>query len=160
MLKHYVDEDLNCFLEENVEAVIELIKKAHISTANYFKDKKIYDDFIYFDASHVFLKGYCYYFAKTLKSVYKNAKYVVVDKNYAHISHIFALINGEVYDFYGKHDLKDYYVLTDNDIKFIEQNHRPIDSRVYFVFTNYFKKYANEYIRLNSVVINGGKDCI
>ena len=97
---------------------------------------------------------------KALKSVYKNAKYVVVDKNYAHISHIFTLINGEVYDFYGKHDLKDYYVLTDNDIKFIEQNHSSIDSRVYFVFTNYFKKYANEYIRLSSVVINGGKNCI
>lgn len=36
-MRYYVDDDLNTFLEENVEAIIELIKKAYLSTKEFYK---------------------------------------------------------------------------------------------------------------------------
>ena len=47
-MSYYEDYDTSIFLEENVDAVIELIKKAYLSTKDYYKDK-ITDDFLYFN---------------------------------------------------------------------------------------------------------------
>ena len=98
-MRHYADEDLNKFLEENIEAVIELLKKAYVSTKKYYKNK-VQDDFLYMNTYVTFNHGYCFYFARMLKSIYKKAKFVVVDKNYAHISHIYLYINGYIEDSY------------------------------------------------------------
>ena len=38
-MSYYEDYDTSIFLEENVDAVIELIKKAYLSTKDYYKDK-------------------------------------------------------------------------------------------------------------------------
>lgn len=149
-MSYYEDYDLSIFLEENVETVIELIKKAYLSTKAYYKDK-IIDDFLYFNMDYVFNNGYCFYFAKMLKSVYKNADFVVVDKNYAHISHIFVLINDEVYDIKGKRNLPKHFILTNKELEMIEKNHKPIDDDVYNLFKTYFNKYLDEYIKINEI---------
>lgn len=147
-MRYYVDDELNCFLEENIEAVIELIKKAYVSTKEHYKNN-VYDDFLYFDIEKVFTNGYCFYFARVLKSVYKNAKFVVADKNYAHISHIFILINNEVYDIKGKRNLKNYFVLTNIELKIIDKNHNRINDDIYKTLKCYFNKYLVEYIKCN-----------
>ncbi len=147
-MRYYEDYDTSIFLEENVETVIELIKKAYLSTKEFYKDN-ITDDFLYFNMYHVFCKGYCFYFARMLKSVYKNAKFVVSDKNYAHISHIFLLINDDLYDVNGKHNLKKYFILTNTELQFIKENHNPVDDSIYNVFKDYFNIYLQEYIKSN-----------
>lgn len=151
-MRYYVDEDANVFLEENVEAVIELVKKAYLSTKKYYNNK-IEEDFLYMNTFKTFNKGYCFYFARMLKSVYKNAKFVVVDKRYAHISHIYIYINGCMYDVNGKRKLKKYYVLTNEELRDINLNHMPIDDDVYFKFKDYFYKYLNEYMMYNNQCI-------
>ncbi len=151
-MSYYEDYDTSIFLEENVDAVIELIKKAYLSTKDYYKDK-ITDDFIYFNMDYVFNNGYCFYFARMLKSVYKNAKFIVADKNYAHISHIFILINNEIYDIKGKRNLKKYFILTNKELKMIGKNHRHVDDNIYGVLKTYFNKYLEEYIKYNETCI-------
>lgn len=151
-MSYYEDYDTSIFLEENVDAVIELIKKAYLSTKDYYKDK-ITDDFIYFNMDYVFNNGYCFYFARMLKSVYKNAKFIVADKNYAHISHIFVLINNEIYDIKGKRNLKKYFILTNKELKMIGENHRHVDGNIYSVLKTYFNKYLEEYIKYNETCI-------
>ncbi len=151
-MSYYEDYDTSIFLEENVDAVIELIKKAYLSTKDYYKDK-ITDDFLYFNMDYVFNNGYCFYFARMLKSVYKNAKFIVADKNYAHISHIFILINNEIYDIKGKRNLKKYFILTNKELKMIGKNHRHVDGNIYSVFKTYFNKYLEEYIKYNETCI-------
>ncbi len=94
-----------------------------------------------------------------LKTIYKNANFVVRDKQYAHIGHIFILINGQVYDVNGKHTLKDYYILTDKELKIIGLNHREVNETVYEIFKEYFHKYLNNYIKFNNPVINNVKKC-
>lgn len=148
-MRYYVDEDVNDFLEENVEAIIELIKKAYLSTKEYYNNK-IDEDFLYMNTLKTFNKGYCFYFARMLKSVYKNAEFVVADKHYAHISHIYIYINGYMYDVNGKRKLKKYYVLTNEELRDINLNHMPINNAVYCKFKDYFYKYLNEYMRYNN----------
>ena len=81
-MRYYIDDELYEFLQKDVEAVIELIKKAYKSTKEYYENK-ITDDFLYFNMYKTFTNGYCFYFARLLKSVYKDGKFVVSDKNYA-----------------------------------------------------------------------------
>ena len=47
-------------------------------------------------------------FSRMLKSIYKNACFVSCDKYYAHISHIFIKIKGDIYDVYGKRNISKY----------------------------------------------------
>ncbi len=158
-MRYYVDKDLNDFLEDNVEAVIELIKKAYESTKEFYNGTFI-DDFLYFPVNKTFNHGYCFYFARMLKTVYKNAAFAVRDKQYAHISHIFIVINGQAYDVNGKHTLKDYYTLTDKELKIIGLNHNRINEKVYETFKKYFWRYLNSYIRFNEMVIKTSKKCV
>lgn len=104
-----------------------------------------------------FNHGYCFYFARMLKSIYKNAKFVVADKDYAHISHIFILINDEVYDVNGKRMLKRYFVLTNNELEKIDINHNHIDDEVYAKFKSYFYEYLSQYMFYNNEIITKRK---
>lgn len=157
-MRYYVDNELNNFLEDNVEAVIELIKKAYEKTREFYNGTFI-DDFLYFPANNTFNHGYCFYFARMLKTIYKNANFVVRDKHYAHIGHIFILINEKAYDVNGEHALKDYYVLTDKELQIIGSNHHEVNEKVYETFKEYFHKYLNNYIKSNNTVINNIKKC-
>ena len=152
-MRYYMDEDLDAFLEENVEAVIELIKKAYISTKEYYKDK-IEDDFLYFNMYKTFTNGYCFYFARMLRSIYKNAKFIVVDHNYATISHIYTYINGFAYDINGKRILNEYFILTNKELKIINLNHKQIKDDIYGYFKWCFYNYLNDYINYNKELIN------
>lgn len=151
-MRYYVDEDAKDFLEENIEAVIELIKKAYLSTKEYYGNK-ITEDFLYMNTRRTFTNGYCFYFARILKSIYKNAKFVVADKHYAHISHIYIYINGYMYDVNGKRKLKRHYTLTNEELQKIRLNHMPIDNDVYCKFKDYFYKYLDEYMTYNKQYI-------
>ena len=155
-MKYYIDEDLNLFLEDNVEAIIELVKKSYDETKKYFLGKKK-EDFLYFNKYVTFKNGYCFYFARLLKSIYKNGKFVVVDKNYAKISHIYLMINNEIYDIGGKRSLNKLYILTNDDIKFINENHFQIDEEVYKKFKQFFKENVNKYIKLHEEIIKNNK---
>ena len=137
-MRYYMDEDLDAFLEENVEAVIELIKKAYISTKEYYKDK-IEDDFLYFNMYKTFTNGYCFYFARMLRSIYKNAKFIVVDHNYATNC---------------KKILNEYFILTNKELKIINLNHKQIKDDIYGYFKWCFYNYLNDYINYNKELIN------
>lgn len=147
-MRYYVDKDVNIFLEENVEIVIELIKKAYLKTKLYYNNKLL-DDFLYMNVNYTFNNGYCFCFARLLKSIYQNAMFVVADKNYAHISHIFIYINGYAYDVNGKRKLTNYYVLTKDELEKINLNHKQVSDEVYHKFKYYFHKYLDEYIKSN-----------
>ena len=95
------------------------------------------------------MNGYCFYFARLLKSIYKDALFVVGDKNYAHIGHIFIKINDNIYDVLGKRTLKNYYVLTNEELEMIALNHKYIDKDVYEKFKEYFYDYVDLYRRYN-----------
>ena len=155
-MRHYVDDNLNEFLEENIEAVIELLKKAYVSTKKYYENK-IQDDFLYMNTYVTFNHGYCFYFARMLKSIYKNAKFVVVDKNYAHISHIYLYINGYMYDVNGKSRLNDFLILTDNELKEININHNKVNEEVYEMLKSYFYLYLKKYVEYNDFCIKSKK---
>ncbi len=157
-MRYYVDNELNNFLENNVEDVIELIKKAYEKTREFYNGTFI-DDFLYFPANNTFNNGYCFYFARMLKTIYKNASFVVRDKHYAHIGHIFILINEKVYDVNGEHTLKGYYVLTDKELRMIGLNHHEVNEKVYETFKEYFHKYLNNYVKFNNTVIDNIKKC-
>ncbi len=150
-MRHYVDKQINEFLEENVEGVIELIKKAYNTTQEYYHGK---DDFLYFNMYKTFTSGYCFYFARTLKSIYKKAKFVVADKNYASISHIYIYINGFAYDIKGKRYLDKYFILTNKELQKINLNHMQVKDDVYGYFKWCFYKYLNDYINYNKEFIN------
>lgn len=147
-MRFYIPDNEYDFFYENVEAVIELAKKAYNSTKCYYKDDKT-EDFLYFNINKTFMNGYCFYFARLLKSIYKDALFVVVDKNYAHIGHIFIKINDNIYDVLGKRTLKNYYVLTDEELKLIALNHKYIDKDVYEKFKEYFYDYVDLYRKYN-----------
>lgn len=52
-MRCYVDKDTMDFLEKDVEAVIYLLKKAYISTKEYYKGKAL-SDFLYFNTYKTF----------------------------------------------------------------------------------------------------------
>ena len=58
-MRYYVDKDTMDFLEKDVEAVIYLLKKAYISTKEYYKGKAL-SDFLYFNTYKTFTNGYCF----------------------------------------------------------------------------------------------------
>ena len=151
-MRHYVDDNLNEFLEENIEAVIELLKKAYVSTKKHYENK-IKDDFLYRSIYVTFNHGYCFYFARMLKSIYKNAKFVVADKNYAHISHIYLYINGYMYDVNGRRKFNNFFVLTNNELKEININHNKVNEEVYEMFKSYFYLYLKKYVEYNEFCI-------
>ena len=145
-MKYYVDKDEEEFLEGHVEEVIRLIVKAYFSTKEFYKDRlEVCPDFLYFNANKTFSNGYCFYFARILKSIYKNASFVVYDEAYAHISHIYTLINNETYDVHGKCNLQKYHILTNDELKLISKNHKSIDDEIDDVLKKYFYEYLNEY---------------
>ena len=152
IVRYYVDKDTLDFFEQDVEAIIELLKKAYISTKEYYINNKS-EDFLYFSTYKTFMNGYCFYFVRLLKSIYKNATFVVRDKNYAHISHIFIKIDGEIYDIYGKRNLKEYYELTNADTEMIALNHKIVNEDVYKTFKKYFYEYLDLYIEYNKKFI-------
>ena len=151
-MRYYVDKDTMNFLEENVEAVIELLKKAYISTKEYYRGKA-FSDFLYFNVYRTFTNGYCFYFARMLKSIYKNACFVSYDKYYAHISHIFIKIKDDIYDVYGKRNLSKYDRLENEELQKISLNHREVESEIYETFKRYFHNYLNLYISYNKSFI-------
>ena len=136
-MRYYVDKDTIDFLEKDVEAVIYLLKKAYISTKEYYKGKAL-SDFLYFNTYKTFTNGYCFYFARMLKSIYKNARFVSNDKYYAHISHIFINIKGNIYDVYGKRNLSKYETLENEEL----ENDLPEDEEEFdeFIERNWGKK--------------------
>ena len=151
-MRYYVDKDTMDFLEENVEAVIFLLKKAYISTKEYYKGKS-FSDFLYFNTYKTFTNGYCFYFSRMLKSIYKNACFVSCDKYYAHISHIFIKIKGDIYDVYGKRNISKYEKLENKELEKIGLNHIEVESEIYETFKMYFHKYLDLYINYNKPFI-------
>ncbi|MGN1268198.1 MAG: hypothetical protein ACI4U0_01640 [Candidatus Aphodocola sp.] len=151
-MRYYIDDELYEFLQKDVEAVIELIKKAYKSTKEYYENK-ITDDFLYFNMYKTFTNGYCFYFARLLKSVYKDGKFVVSDKNYATFSHILLKINDDIYDIKGKRELKKYYILDNKIIHKIDENHNIINEEIYKTFKKYFYEYLEQYVLYNKCCI-------
>ena len=151
-MRYYVDKDTMDFLEKDVEAVIYLLKKAYISTKEYYKGKAL-SDFLYFNTYKTFTNGYCFYFARMLKSIYKNAHFVSNDKYYAHISHIFIKIKGDIYDVYGKRNLSKYETLENEELEKINLNHMEVEREIYETFKMYFHKYLDLYINYNEPFI-------
>lgn len=139
-------------LEDNVEAVIELIKKAYESTKRYYEDKKSYD-FLYFDVKRTFTKGYCYEFAKFLLGIYKDAKLAVYDINYATFCHIYTVIGNSAYDVNGKKLSNNLSFIDDSTIKVIEENHNAIPNEVYLIMKNYLDNYLEEYISYHKSIL-------
>ena len=151
-MRYYVDKDTMDFLEKDVEAVIYLLKKAYISTKEHYKGKAL-SDFLYFNTYKTFTNGYCFYFARMLKSIYKNAHFVSYDKYYAHISHIFIKIKGDIYDVYGKRNLSKYETLENEELEKINLNHMEVEREIYETFKMYFHKYLDLYINYNEPFI-------
>jgi len=151
-MRYYVDKDTMDFLEENVEAVIYLLKKAYISTKEYYKGKAL-SDFLYFNTYKTFTNGYCFYFSRMLKNIYKNACFVSCDKYYAHISHIFIKIKGDIYDVYGKRNISKYEKLENKELEKIGLNHIEVESEIYETFKMYFHKYLDLYVSYNKLFI-------
>ena len=151
-MRYYVDKDTMDFLEKDVEAVIYLLKKAYISTKEHYKGKAL-SDFLYFNIYKTFTNGYCFYFARMLKSIYKNAHFVSYDKYYAHISHIFIKIKGDIYDVYGKRNLSKYETLENEELEKINLNHMEVEREIYETFKMYFHKYLDLYINYNEPFI-------
>ncbi len=151
-MRYYVDKNTMDFLEENVEAVIFLLKKAYISTKEYYKGKS-FSNFLYFNTYKTFTNGYCFYFARMLKSIYKNACFVSYDKYYVHISHIFIKIKGDIYDVYGKRNLSKYEMLENEELEKISLNHIEVESEIYETFKMYFHKYLDLYVNYNKPFI-------
>ena len=88
-----------------------------------------------------------------LKSIYKNAHFVSNDKYYAHISHIFIKIKGDIYDVYGKRNLSKYETLENEELERINLNHMEVEREIYETFKMYFHKYLDLYINYNEPFI-------
>lgn len=155
-MRYFIDSDLSIFLEENIEAVIELLKKAYESTKKHYKDNAV-DDFLYWNANFTFTHGYCFYFARMLKSIYRHAKFVVADRKYAHIAHIYLYVNGYMYDVTGKRKLDNYFVLTTKELNKINVNHARLKPEIYETFKEYFYLYLKQYVQYNNFCIKNTK---
>ena len=57
--------------------------------------------------------------------------------------------NDNIYDVLGKRTLKNYYVLTNEELEMIALNHKYIDKDVYEKFKEYFYDYVDLYRRYN-----------
>lgn len=88
-----------------------------------------------------------------LKSIYKNACFVSYDKYYAHISHIFIKIKGDIYDVYGKRSLSKYEMLENEELEKISLNHIEVESKIYETLKMYFHKYLDLYVNYNKPFI-------
>ena len=137
-------------LNNNVLDVIEIIKRAYISTQEYFnKQNKAYD-FLYFNLYRTFTKGYCYQLTRFLGNIYKDSKIAVKNVKYATITHVYTIIGNSAYDVKGSRNLDGLKFLDQDEIKNIEENHYEVPEEVFNVMQNYIDEYLEDYLRNNT----------
>lgn len=151
MKKEFLTNEERLYLEEHLEEIIELFKQAHDEIKEELNNKcclvkkrlssKTTTDLFFKDSITAYTRGYCFYFARIMKTIFMNYNFVMQP------GHILLKNEERVFDItYEDQSYMYYYDADAKDLKRVRLGFREMDQELYEKLKYKFYRNIKSYL--------------